>query len=498
MEPIRENNTQSFFASLIFLNNILMFNKINYFSIESNFSPFLHLWSLSVEIHYYLLVGLVGYFCIFFKNKIPSYFLFLIFFIFLFIFIYQYQTNKLGSFYLVQNRIWEFLAGSIAFFLFKKKEKYLNLNLYIQNTLILISLFLIFFSFLNFDLLNDLFSRIIIVFSSSVLLIFISKKSVCYNILILKPVTFIGAISFSLYLWHNFIFVSYRLININETSVYEYMSLSILSIFLSFLSWKYIENPFRENEIIKKNLYIYFSIILTLIIFIFLSITKKDYLYLEKISRFQIKDSNLLHEKEFIYSTNSFQNFSQNNILVLGDSYARDVINILDKFNYNIDYNISYINLDIMCNDINQNKRLINNIRKSGTIILSYKFINLNCYNEDIIKLTNNNRKLIIIGTKNFGYNINAVLFNNIYKNKSINIGMSNDIFLQYQNEKKIINKKYYLDFMSLIKKNEDGIMIFDNNNNLISNDKYHLTIHGINYLGKNIINEINFLREKQ
>ena len=75
---------------------------------------------------------------------------------------------------------------------------------------------------------------------------------------------------------------------------------------------------------------------------------------------------------------------------------------------------------------------------------------------------------------------------------------MSNDIFLQYQNEKKIINKKYYLDFMSLIKKNEDGIMIFDNNNNLISNDKYHLTIHGVNYLGKNIINEINFLREKQ
>ena len=49
-----------------------------------------------------------------------------------------------------------------------------------------------------------------------------------------------------------------------------------------------------------------------------------------------------------------------------------------------------------------------------------------------------------------------------------------------------------------LIKKNEDGIMIFDNNNYLISNDKYHLTIHGINYLGKNIINEINFLREKQ
>ena len=75
---------------------------------------------------------------------------------------------------------------------------------------------------------------------------------------------------------------------------------------------------------------------------------------------------------------------------------------------------------------------------------------------------------------------------------------MSKEIYLQHQKEKKIINKKYYLDFMSLIKKNGDDIIIFDNNNLLISDDKYHLTIDGINYLGENIINKIKFLEEKQ
>jgi peptidoglycan/LPS O-acetylase OafA/YrhL len=126
------NNTNIIIKSLLGLSNIFYFKNTDYFNENSQLNPFLHLWSLSVELQFYALLPLFG----FFFNK-SRYILLIILLISLIYFIIN-NSNGAG-FYLIQGRIWEFaIGGYIAIFANKKyKQSYAPL------------LFLIIFIFLG-------------------------------------------------------------------------------------------------------------------------------------------------------------------------------------------------------------------------------------------------------------------------------------------------------------------------------------------------------------
>ena len=73
-----ENFGQSLVATSLFSNNILLIlTSSDYWSIESEFKPLLHTWSLSVEEQFYLLFPLHDfYYCIQFKNLSNDIFMF--------------------------------------------------------------------------------------------------------------------------------------------------------------------------------------------------------------------------------------------------------------------------------------------------------------------------------------------------------------------------------------------------------------------------------------
>ena len=65
-----------------------------------------------------------------------------------------------------------------------------------------------------------------------------------------------GLISYSAYLWHQPLFAFARLRSLEIPSFTLMLSLSIFSIILAVFSWKFIENPFRNKELIsKKNIF---------------------------------------------------------------------------------------------------------------------------------------------------------------------------------------------------------------------------------------------------
>jgi hypothetical protein len=67
----------------------------------------------------------------------------------------------------------------------------------------------------------------------------------------LKPIVFIGLISYSLYLWHWPLLVFARLTLIHVTPLVKTAALG-LSFILAALSWKYIELPFRNRSLLKS------------------------------------------------------------------------------------------------------------------------------------------------------------------------------------------------------------------------------------------------------
>ena len=68
-----------------------------------------------------------------------------------------------------------------------------------------------------------------------------------------------GLISFSFYLWHFPLFVFTRIYLVSDLNLTISIFLIFVSLFLSYLSWKYIEKPFRNPKVISdKKLLIYF------------------------------------------------------------------------------------------------------------------------------------------------------------------------------------------------------------------------------------------------
>jgi peptidoglycan/LPS O-acetylase OafA/YrhL len=112
---------------------------------------------------------------------------------------------------------------------------------------------------LNYKILFSIFISIVIVnpFTAILLysIIYLSstiKSSILEKIIFLDGLSFIGKISFSLYLIHNPIisFCNYFFINSFINNAYKFISIFILtlggSIFISFLSYNYLEIKFIE------------------------------------------------------------------------------------------------------------------------------------------------------------------------------------------------------------------------------------------------------------
>jgi len=62
----------------------------------------------------------------------------------------------------------------------------------------------------------------------------------------------IGLISYSAYLWHQPVFALYRQQSINEPAVWDMALLTIATFIIAYLSWRFVEQPFRRKEFINR------------------------------------------------------------------------------------------------------------------------------------------------------------------------------------------------------------------------------------------------------
>ncbi len=75
-------------------------------------------------------------------------------------------------------------------------------------------------------------------------------STIAGKILSLGPVVWIGLISYSLYLWHWPILVFARLFLFGELSRIDYVLCVMLSVLVAWLSWRFIESPFRAPSVL--------------------------------------------------------------------------------------------------------------------------------------------------------------------------------------------------------------------------------------------------------
>ena len=240
--------SQSLVAVSLFASNILFWRESGYFAAAAEEKPLLHTWSLAVEEQYYVLFPIFLILAWRFGKNRVFWMIVVMAAISLLLSEWGWRNRATANFYLAPTRAWELFAGSIAAFIVLKQGVQKN------NLLALIGLAAIIFSIFFYDETTPFPSvyALVPVLGVVLLVLYADKETLTAKLLSTKGFVGIGLISYSAYLWHQPLMAFARVRLQQEHSFVLMGILSIASLILGFLSWKYIEMPFRNREKIGK------------------------------------------------------------------------------------------------------------------------------------------------------------------------------------------------------------------------------------------------------
>ncbi len=161
------------------------------------------------------------------------------------------QVHVDSAFYLLPTRFWELLVGSIVAIQFSYCNKPFFSSLYYKPLLETAGLALIFYSIFFFDnkTLFPGYAAIAPVLGTDFIIRNTTSDTFIGRILSSKVLIGVGLISYSAYLWHQPLFAFVRHFYSHDISPLIYLALSIFTLCLSYFSWKYVEQPFRNKAI---------------------------------------------------------------------------------------------------------------------------------------------------------------------------------------------------------------------------------------------------------
>lgn len=243
----------SFLSASTFLANFFFwFESGGYFSGAADEMPLLHTWSLSVEEQFYFFwpVFLVLAAKFFSKGKLILLTIVAILVSFSLAEFLSRQASVLvssASYFLLPTKIGELLIGAL---LALSPNTGKGLSKAGANVIAMIALALMIVPSLTLTK-ESIFPGIYSFFPclGAMLMIYAGKyhQTICYKLLSLKPMVFIGLISYSLYLWHWPIMAFARYLQYEFTLIMGVM-LTLASVAVSYLSWKYVETPTRHSK----------------------------------------------------------------------------------------------------------------------------------------------------------------------------------------------------------------------------------------------------------
>jgi len=242
-------------------------NLDSYFAPRAEYNPYTHTWSLGVEEQFYLIVPVIIYFWIKVRASqqgiVQSKAVILLAALTVFSFVicmWSANAQPAFAFYSIITRFWELGVGSLLFLLtsssgsFKAPIQSVGVN-YVYRVSALIGLTLISAGFIFTNANHFPWPLALLPVIGTLLLIGGAQLNPIDPIrqcLGSSALVWIGKRSYSLYLWHWPIYVLLRWTCGLNTPI-QYGAALLLSLILSMLSYRFIEQPLRHNAWIEKH-----------------------------------------------------------------------------------------------------------------------------------------------------------------------------------------------------------------------------------------------------
>lgn len=258
--------SESLIAVSFFSSNVLFWREAGYFGVASEFKPLLHTWSLAVEEQYYLLFPLFLMALWKLRKRWILGALTFVGVISLAAAQWGAYINPSATFFLLPTRAWELVVGALIAFYFLYCHEHAKGMEQCKNTRQVFSavgLIMILYSVFAFDKSTPFpsFYALLPTIGTGFIIVFATPETTVGRLLSTKIMVGIGLISYSAYLWHQPLFVFARHRSLGNPSISLLLGLSAFSILLAFISWRYVESPFRNKKIVNRKGIFTFSIV---------------------------------------------------------------------------------------------------------------------------------------------------------------------------------------------------------------------------------------------
>ena len=251
---------QSLIATSTFSSNILFWLESGYFDTATELKPLLHTWSLAVEEQYYILFPIFLLITWRLGLKWILSILAIILVISLGAAHWGAYNKPNAAFYLLPTRGWELLIGVFLAF-------YINKNSYLKShslnqVLSLLGFGMVIYAIISFDKSTPFPSlyTLIPAIGTGLLILSVVPNTLTHKLLSLSPLVKVGLISYSAYLWHQPILVFARHRLLGEISDHFLIILCFLSLIMAYISWRWIESPFRNKNRVSKGVVFNFAL----------------------------------------------------------------------------------------------------------------------------------------------------------------------------------------------------------------------------------------------
>lgn len=245
-----KNFGQSLVATSLFSNNILLALTSGYWDLASEFKPLLHTWSLGVEEEFYILFPFILIFCKKNTSKRKTVALLIL------AMVASYLLANWGvvnwpqkNFYILPTRAWEILLGVLtAYYLLHFQ---INIEKKIRNQLLsFLGLLLIAFSIalLGQNYPSPGFYMLIPTVGAVLIILYAVKDTFINQLLSSKVIVGVGLLSYGFYLWHQPLLAFSRIYFVEKPTQIQLLSLLVISLLLAYLTWRFVEKPFRNQK----------------------------------------------------------------------------------------------------------------------------------------------------------------------------------------------------------------------------------------------------------
>jgi peptidoglycan/LPS O-acetylase OafA/YrhL len=506
-------------AVIFFLSNVLFWSESGYFAASSELNPLLHTWSLAIEEQYYILFPLALWVCWKWSNKGVVLLLGLAALSSLFLSEIISVSMPSVNFFLLPTRAWELLTGSLtAFYLFRRRAP----KGLLAEALGIFGIAAIMFAIFTYDSgtpFPSLWALAPVIGTVSIILA-ASPKTLVGKILGSSPFVGVGLISYSAYLWHQPLFAYARLLDADRHPEQSVMLiLSVVVLVLAWLSWRFVERPFRRRDTVsRKSIFALSglgSVVLLAIAVVAIASDGLPQRYPEA-KRAWISTGPLEYG-DFVrsaYRTVNGAPLSKDkpNMVLVGDSFSQDFFNVILAAEAFENYAISAIYVprkcqvhfgipsDVVMENINRedwrqcarmalDENDVDKMRAADVVLIAARWqpwaaAELN----NSLFAMNLSGDLIIIGSKSFQKNRRALLKFDPTRLDAARIAPDDWSRESSVLIEKTLQQGQYVNILARIC--DDSCPLFTNDGDLISYDGHHLTPEGAAFLAKNLFDK--------